>query len=85
MESRVHTNLLLIWLLLRLLEQRLWEEAQGGMTAATVPQPTWKPSALALVLFPLKAKHVEAVLTPYPGCRLLVAGRGCWQQLGNAT
>lgn len=52
---------------LRLWGPLLWEEAQVSMPASTVLQPLWKPSALALVLFLSKAKHMEPMLTPHSG------------------
>lgn len=70
---------------LRLWRPFLWEEAQVSMPASTtVLQPLWKPSALALVLFLLKAKQMEPMLTPYSRSRLLVAGQDCLQ-LENTT
>lgn len=51
----------------------LWEVAQVSMPASAVLQPLWEPSALALVLFLSKAKHMERMLTPHSGSRQLVA------------
>lgn len=69
---------------LRLWGPLLWEEAQVSMPASTVLQPLWKPSALALVLFFLKAKHMEPMFTLYSRSRLLVAGQD-YLQLENTT